>query len=114
MTWKHIRTTDGRFRVARLQSGTALYHAENGAVWECATRQAAVRKAQLLNLQQRPTITMQQIADAESRLNLRPATVEALRLVASGNTWKSASSKSGITQSGMLRAIRRIAVHHQG
>lgn len=105
---------DGVNRVVDLTSGSATYHHDGGKVWESSTMQAASRKAALLNCGDTGRLTVEQIDAAADRLNLRPNTVEALRLVAAGHTWRSASSTTGVTQSGMLRAMRRIAVHLRG
>lgn len=113
MTWKPVQMAGGMYRVAHLAGGVATYHQEDGAPWQAETKQAATRKAALLNCGGSPrrAITQDAIDAALPKLNLQPRTVRALRLVASGHTWKSAASSTGVTESGMLRAMRRIAVH---
>lgn len=115
MTWLPLSMMDGNYGVARAANGAIEYLAgDDGQRWSSAKRQAARRKAEALNLAGSTGLpdrcTEAELQSWVTGLHLSPAMLGALHLLlVQGCTWKAAAERSGVTESGVLRALRRIA-----
>lgn len=115
MSWLVMKTPEG-YRVGRLTSGAVQYQAgADGQPRLIASRQLAKRTAERLNVSMLPARCTPQELDAMVRgLRIMDKTMLALRLLLiEGHTWRQASCQSGVSQSGILRALRKITATSQ-
>ena len=113
--WLPMKTPAG-YRVGRLVNGRVEYRPDaSGAPALLADRQAARRAAERLNIGSLPSrCTEQELVSMASGLRIRNQMMQALRLLlVDGATWRHASEQAGVSESGILRALRRLASHAQ-
>lgn len=111
MTWLVMNVPAAGVRVGRLNNGSVEYRTDaSGQPIHYQTRQAARRAAEKLNVGELPSrCTEAELLRMVSGLHVRDKMMLALRLLlVDGQTWRSAAEQSGVTQSGILRSLRRI------
>lgn len=114
MTWLPMKTPES-YRVARLNGGKLQYDTmANGSPAAYLTRQAARRRAERLNVAELPSPTTE--AGFERLLSglyiTSPMRQALYDLLVQRTTWKAAALFNQVTESGMLRSLRRITAHN--
>lgn len=115
MSWLVIEAPGG-YRIGRILAGAVEYRAgADGKPHLLASRQLARRTAERLNVGALPAhCTPQQLDHMVRGLKIMDKTMLALRLLlVDGATWRQASLQSGVSQSGILRALRKITARNQ-
>lgn len=115
MTWLIMQVPASGVRVGRLKNGAVEYRTgDDGRPIDYPTRQAARRAAEKLNVSELPSrCTEAELARLVAGLHIRDKTMKALRLLlVDGCTWRSAAEQAGVTESGILRSLRRIVGHN--
>lgn len=110
MIWQPMRTPDG-YRVARLNSGSLEYERDDeGSQVLYTSRQAVRRRCERLNISRLPkAMTQAELDQALWGLTVTPGMRQALtRLLVHADTWKRAAAGGGVTESGLLRSLRRM------
>jgi len=118
-TWKVVRLSDPqRYAVARVGGAAIEYHCEPGQQDRWTTRH--LKKARslvvLLNGRQptRRLVSANEFASMIRHVSMRPRTIDALRdIMVNGKTWARASAYHRITESGILRAMRRLSTQNE-
>lgn len=111
-TWAVARLRSGAYCVYRPEAGGLAYYAERGVRSEFDHAAGAEILRDLLN--GRPSLPRACDANSFERLTghitLRPPTRGALRaILVEGRTWKQAAAHHGVSESGILKALRRVA-----
>lgn len=113
--WRVVRFTTGGYGVGRSDDKVGVYYYANplgSPPKKFEDHEDAKLWADTLN--GRPTLprrmTEEQYLSATGHVNLTIEMRRALRaILVDGSTWKAAAESSGVTESGVLRAMRRVA-----
>lgn len=110
MIWLPMRTPDG-FRVARVTSAGLEYERDaDGAQVLYTNRQAVRRRCERLNINRLPkAMEPAELDQALAGMSVSPGMRQAMtRLLVHADTWKRAAKAGQVTESGLLRAMRRM------
>lgn len=116
--WKIVRFQAGEFGIcSRDKNGEIIYTPEPGAnkVRKFADLDTARVECERLNRRPvvPPRLSEQGYIQATEHVNLTIDMRHALRrILVEGQTWKLAASAHGVTESGILRAMRRVAARN--
>lgn len=110
MIWLPMKTPDG-YRVARVNGGAVEYERDADGFYVLYTnRQAVRRRCERLNINRLPkAMEPAELDQALAGLSVSPGMRQALtRLLIHADTWKQSAKAGAVTESGLLRAMRRM------
>lgn len=114
VTMPGTKTTYG---LARQSSDGIEWHADGAIKWRTySLKEARAKRLELLD-ERRPvkTYSAVQFANMAKPTTMRRKTLDALRdIMVHGKTWSATAKRHDITESGILRAMRRMKALNQG